>query len=504
METSLASSLAHDAVELFGSFHLAHTELVLPVSCVQEVVNYPSAITQVPLAPSYLIGLFNLRGRLIPIIHLGQLLRLPDDGARHAAKVAIVEIDGARIGLLFDTTGEILRVQPAQKVMFGEGEALAGIIGGALKLDGGNRILQILSAAALAAIPDMPLLRTDASERQSFALRAVQGQRRQGVSFRVGDTRLALPMAAIHEIIRMPELISSVLGSDICLGMLNLRGHTVPVMDFARFLGMAPGAAQATAAIGDFEDARRVLVIRRQGLYFGMLVDEVESIVGYRDDELLAMPTFSAERPSLYTGCIATPGAQDIILLNESSLFDDAIVVELTQAHRALYATEAQAEGAHGTKRSRGRETYVTFRLDQLMGMRIDQLREVIDYPPEVMQPPGAPSFVRGIFNLRRKLLTIIDLRALYGMRDYADLADAKVLVVENESEKFGLVVDAVENIVTIDAADKLGVPGVLLNQLDRALRDDMREVVELPDQRTLMLLDAAPLKQRLCSELLH
>jgi purine-binding chemotaxis protein CheW len=45
-------------------------------------------------------------------------------------------------------------------------------------------------------------------------------------------------------------------------------------------------------------------------------------------------------------------------------------------------------------------------------------------------------------------------------------------------------------------------VPGVLLNQLDRALRNDMREVVELPDQRTLMLLDAAPLKERLSSQL--
>jgi purine-binding chemotaxis protein CheW len=138
------------------------------------------------------------------------------------------------------------------------------------------------------------------------------------------------------------------------------------------------------------------------------------------------------------------------------------------------------------------------------MGMRIDQLREVIDYPPEVMQPPGAPTFVRGILNLRRKLITIIDLRVLYGMASYADMSHAKVLVVENGAEKFGLIVDAVENIVTIDAGDKLTVPGVLLNQIDVALRNDMKEVVELPDRRTLMLLDAVPLKERLCSQLTH
>lgn len=138
------------------------------------------------------------------------------------------------------------------------------------------------------------------------------------------------------------------------------------------------------------------------------------------------------------------------------------------------------------------------------MGMRIEQLREVIDYPSDVMQPPGAPSFVRGIFNLRRRLVTIVDLRVLYGMAGYSDLGGAKVLVVESGDEKLGLVVEAIENIVTIDANGKLRVPSVLGNQIDRALRDDMKEVVELPDHRTLMQLDAEPLKARLTGECVH
>jgi purine-binding chemotaxis protein CheW len=174
----------------------------------------------------------------------------------------------------------------------------------------------------------------------------------------------------------------------------------------------------------------------------------------------------------------------------------------LTQGHRALYALESATEP--GQRRRGVRETYVTFKLDQLMGMRIDQLREVIDFPHEVMQPPGAPAHVRGILNLRRKLITIIDLRELYGMKGYADLPGAKVLVVENDEEQFGLIVDAIENIVTIDAGDKIGVPAILRQQIELPLRNDMREVVELPDQRTLLLLDASPLKQRLSNRALH
>lgn len=497
MEPSIASSARRDAAEMFGSFHLGDTELVLPVAAVQEVVNYPSVVTQVPLAPTYLLGLFNLRGRLIPIIHLGQLLGLPERSTRAGAKIAIVECRQGRLGLLFDATGEILRVSGEQKVMFGEGEGAPSMIGGALKLDGGQRILQILSMDALQRLPDMPMPRGDAPASEPMRQRAAQGQRRQGVSFRVRDARLALPMGAIHEIIRVPELLTSVLASELCLGMLNLRGNTVPVVDFARFLGL-PAAAASAVAPGDFDDPRRIVVLLRKDMDFGLLVDDVESIVGYRDEELLAVPSFHAEQPQLFTGCISRPDAPDILLIDEAALLSDATVADITQGHRALYALESASERGQGKRRGSVRETYVTFRLDQLMGMRIDQLREVIDFPAEMMQPPGAPDYVRGILNLRRKLVTIIDMRALYGMKSYADMQAAKVLVVENGEDKFGLVVDAIENIVTIDAADKLGVPGVLRNQIDPTLRNDMREVVELPDQRTLLLLDAAPLKERL------
>lgn len=502
MDTAITTSTRQEATELFGSFHLGDTELVLPVTAVQEVVGYPAVITQVPLAPGYLIGLFNLRGRLIPIVHLGQLLKLSESGTRDTSKIAIVEFRQGRIGLLFDATGEILRVSSEQKVIFNDGEATS-MIAGALKLDGGNRILQILNVDALHQLHDMPVPRADTIASEPARQRAALGQRRQGVSFRVGDTRLALPMGAIHEIIRVPELLKSVLASDLCIGLLNLRGNTVPVVDFARFLGL-PGTAAATAACGDFEDPRRIVVIRQQAMDIGLLVDDVESIVGYRDDELLAIPSFNADRPQLFTGCISREGAPDIILIDEAALLSDATVADLTQGHRELYAIESAADRGQARQRRGVRETYVTFKLDQLMGMRIDQLREVIDFPPEVMQPPGAPDYVRGMLNLRRKLITIIDLRALYGMKGYADLDGAKVLVVENDDEKFGLIVDAIENIVTIDAADKIGVPGVLRNQIDQDLRNDMREVVELPDHQTLLLLDAAPLKQRLSSRMVH
>ncbi|WP_181969822.1 chemotaxis protein CheW [Paraburkholderia sp. DHOC27] len=498
METQNATR-GNASLELYGSFHLGQTELALPVAALQEVVNYPAAITPVPLAPGHLLGLFNLRGTLIPIVDLRQLLQLPDDGVRSTSKIAIVELADMRIGLLFDTTGEILRVPAAQRITFERADHAPAVICGALKLDGGERILQILSAAALLGLPDVPQLhhRAGAAER-----RAQQAQRRQTVSFRVAGAHLALPMAAIQEIIRVPAMHPSPLADEICIGMLNLRGTTVPVLDFARFMGLTRenSTAEAQAVHGTPADERRIVVLNQQDIHVGLMVDEVRSIVAYRDDELLAMPAYSRRHVALFAGCLGNEGRDSIILLNADALCTHERITTIARGHRDLYRDNARAAAAT-RQRGGARETYVTFRLAHLLGVRIGQLREVIDYSDEVVVTPGAPSFVRGVLQLRREMVTVIDVRAMYGMPPYADLANAKILIVEHRGEKYGLVVDGVDNIVTIDAASRIPVPAMLTRQLSNGWGNGMTEAVELPGRGTLMLIDLATLCERAAVE---
>jgi purine-binding chemotaxis protein CheW len=508
MEQLTSRSSVDDSMQLFGSFHLGEIELALSASMLQEVVNYPSSMTRVPMGPPFLLGLFNLRGALIPIVQLAQLLQLPATDASDESKIAIIEIEGARVGLLFDRTGEILRVRGSQVIPFEQDDDQGGMIEGAIRMAGGDRILQVLAAGKLVRLRDIPRPQQSASERHDLVRRNIQAQRRQSVSFLVAGNRMALPMSAIHEIIRVPELQRSMLADERCLGLLNLRGHTVPVIDFARFLHLASTDAELTKGceknVEERDDERRIIVIKRNDVHLGMLVGEVESIVGYVESELLPIPSFNPANRSLFAGCISNGNERDIILIDPDVLRNDSALVELTAGHRALYeAVDGDQSGVHGDNRV-VRETYVTFKLDQLMGLRIEQLREVIDYSHDLMQPPDAPDYVRGLLNLRHTLVTVVDLRALYGMRAMVDAAMAKILIVEQDGEKYGLIVDAIQNIVTIDRADKIRVPSILLNQLDNELRNDLHEVVDMPDHSTLMLLDAAPLVQRLGSNNVH
>ena len=50
--------------DIYGSFMIADGEFAIPVSAVQEVVNEPPDISTMPLAPPFMLGLFNLRGQI--------------------------------------------------------------------------------------------------------------------------------------------------------------------------------------------------------------------------------------------------------------------------------------------------------------------------------------------------------------------------------------------------------------------------------------------------------
>ena len=104
-------------------FRAGRERFCLLVLDVEEVVEWP-AVTKVPLAPAFLMGIFNLRGSIVPVVDIafteGRRVDLPP---KHCV-VAILTVEGnepMRIGIAADevigtfTTAEPLLVDEAPK-----------------------------------------------------------------------------------------------------------------------------------------------------------------------------------------------------------------------------------------------------------------------------------------------------------------------------------------------------------------------------------------------------
>ena len=60
-------------MQQYIGFHLSNNEYMIPILKVREIITMPS-ITVLPQLPSYIKGITNLRGAVIPVVNLRNLL----------------------------------------------------------------------------------------------------------------------------------------------------------------------------------------------------------------------------------------------------------------------------------------------------------------------------------------------------------------------------------------------------------------------------------------------
>jgi len=97
-----------------------------------------------------------------------------------------------------------------------------------------------------------------------------------GIAFRLDGNSLLVPMDQVVEILDYPVLSTVPLTQPWVRGMANIRGNLLPVIDLNGYLGNE--LAQVT-------DKTRVLVIDYEGLYTGLVVDEVMGLKHFMDEE---------------------------------------------------------------------------------------------------------------------------------------------------------------------------------------------------------------------------
>ncbi len=97
----------------------------LPLAAVKEVVVPPERFTRVPRAPAAVAGVMNLRGRVVTVVELRQLLGLPD-GSTPPGRVVLLERGRKDLGLLVtDVDG----IEAVERVTTAPGKAIPAVRG---------------------------------------------------------------------------------------------------------------------------------------------------------------------------------------------------------------------------------------------------------------------------------------------------------------------------------------------------------------------------------------
>ncbi|MFQ5525777.1 MAG: chemotaxis protein CheW [Thermoanaerobaculia bacterium] len=139
----------------------------------------------------------------------------------------------------------------------------------------------------------------------------VQETWEQWVVFRVSTRTLALPVTHVREILRLPELTGVPNAPRPVSGVMNLRGHVLPVVDTHALLELPQTMATPSS---------RVLVFLLDGRAVGLIVDEASGLEKLQVELFQTLPDSEA-LSSLARASYPRDETESITLLDPAKLF---------------------------------------------------------------------------------------------------------------------------------------------------------------------------------------
>jgi len=483
------------ARQIFGTFYLSGDEFAIEMADLQEVVNAPQKLQKMPLSPSYLRGLFNLRGRILPVIDLRTLLNVSTEEMKDEStpRMAVLRRGSACLGLLFDAVGEILRILPEDLAPIEQRNVSSDIpkmpVKAVICRDAGERVIQVLDLAALLSIRNLPLIDRmtgDGEASQHLTSRMKDLYREKLVGFTVGECNIAIEMKCVISIVENTEKKSSPCRSELCSSVIRFHGRLIPIVQMSTLL-----------RIPTTQSPKHILICRVGPDHVGFEVDQISSIIPYAMDKVIPIPVLEDHRASIFHGCFTDRDGKDFIVLNEEGTLSRAEIAEISVGHKKF----SDQEEMETTKAAVPHVSLLTFRIGKLYGLKLLDVLEVLVSPKELSRAPDMPPAVLGVLNLRGTPVSVLDPRQLFDLGSSSKCEGSNILVFQHETRKIAMCVDSVESILSVPTGNEAELPSIFFREDQPRLQDTFERgvhVVSNGSKTVVLILSADQIVKRL------
>lgn len=322
----------------------------------------------------------------------------------------------------------------------------------------------------------------------------------------LGSSGYGLPAAAVQEIFFLPALTSIAESGNDVVGVLNLRGNIIPVLDLNTCLGKPKSAYQLSHV---------VIILRLATQMIGLIVSEVhdvETIATHDITSDLDSRYISHSERNLVAG-LAKHKNDIITLLNPEALPLQQLNQFLNQDAKKLTSSEGATPGSHGeflgaftpeqqqvlhnratslrqisTDESfAGLSAMAVVSLEgERFALGLESVYEFTDIS-QITPIPCCPNHIVGNMNLRGEILTLVDIRGFLNLSQAAAHKRQKAVVMRLDQLVAGIVVDEVFDVVYVHPTEISSIPAAIHSVDNEYLKgvaqheDSMMSLLDLP-----------------------
>jgi len=459
-------------------FEVNGQRFALSAASVSEVLD-PLPVTPLPYAPAYVDGLVNVAGQVVVQMDAGLRLELGVALDARRGSVLVIGGDGA------DCAVHVERVLTKASIADGEiaqrdAADLAGAdtakhyLSGEFQWNGTPVLLldaSVFTLDGIAAVGEPSggggLLGTATVTSGGEPEENDSGKNFPCVVVACNGERYGIPLGEVGEVVDEFTLTALPHAPADVSGMALLRGAPLLSLSLGIMLG-GSGLAQQ----------RKMVVVERRGVRFGLLVEEVDGIEHFAGDTVQKV-----DQGAEIEGYLIGADGGMIGLLDLDGLISD----ERFECYRSYLVKNrmedamAQATGGTGAIKR-----LLTFRLgEEQCAMPLEWIERVEEYREASGVPGGVAAGLSGAVQIQGEVAPVVDLRREMNVAS-ADDKNAAYLVVRMNGGVWALAVSQVERVIDIPEAD--------IEQVKTAKTDYIGAVGRV-DGKLLSILTLEPLK---------
>lgn len=136
----------------------------------------------------------------------------------------------------------------------------------------------------------------------------------QWVTYRLGEETYGINVMQVQEVLRYTEIAPVPGAPDYVLGIINLRGNVVTVIDTRSRFGLPPS---------ETTDNTRIVIIESDEQVVGILVDSVAEVVYLKTSEIDSAPNVGTEESAKFIQGVSNRDGELLILVDLNKLLTD-------------------------------------------------------------------------------------------------------------------------------------------------------------------------------------
>ena len=291
----------------------------IEVDLVEEIIMAP-LVSPLIKAPFFVEGVIRLRGRIVPLVDLKKAMKLegPFETSKESV-VVIVKLWGQRIGFRVDSVLELLSV-PFDSIKPPGSLLGAGVDSRFMKgmTYLGDRFLGILDIEAMFSENWEMTFSDEESLDVAKGLEQFHSSDklsiRRIISFALDAEIFGVDMGSVAEIMELTEIMPVPNVPEMVLGLINLRGSIVPVIDLRVFFGLNRRP---------WTKGSRIVIMKEKTLLVGVVVDSMWESLRLSSDDFQPAPHNSSKVDSTYFKDISVINGRVVSVLDIARILSD-------------------------------------------------------------------------------------------------------------------------------------------------------------------------------------